>query len=66
MSAHTPQTLHECSQCHPTFLTFCPLHAAAPALLEALEDAIRTWDAYGSASKVKARAAIAQAKGETK
>ena len=46
-------------------IAYCPLHAAAPALLEALEaitklPGFEPTESYG----VQARAAIAQAKGE--
>jgi hypothetical protein len=47
----------------------CPLHAAAPALLEALEAAVQCMErmptSWGAAFECdKARAAIAQAKGQ--
>lgn len=49
-------------------IRYCPRHAAAPALLEALEHAA-LWiadcdDTKYSATLAKARAAIAQARGE--
>ena len=51
-------------------VALCPLHKAAPALLEALEQAVKIGDEWpmtrGYRKEIwdKARAAIAQAKGE--
>jgi hypothetical protein len=55
--------------CEPHIVKFCPLHAAAPALLEALEAAVQCMErmptSWGAAFECdKARAAIAQAKGQ--
>ena len=48
-------------------ISYCDLHAAAPALLEALErlsETVVTLGGHKTESLEKARAAIAQAKGE--
>ena len=80
--AHTPKTCDDCSltwdrQHNPKDIVLCPLHATAPALLEALEaqghilQESGEWHATGCTSSVacstwceQARAAIEAAKGE--
>lgn len=83
MSAHTPGpdspmdgSKHaSCGHCAHRFgqVWLCPLHTAAPALLEALGRALKAMEAaniagrslYGTDVVLMARAAIALAKGET-
>lgn len=69
-SAHTPQPACDC-YIDDDRLMACPLHAAVPELLEALERAVVEDDyclggTCGACYLCVARAAIAKAKGETK
>jgi hypothetical protein len=72
---HTPYWTYPCGCAADALrLTYCPLHAAAPELLAALEDLldlgragfIRGEDIAVTRAVDAARAAIAKAKGESK
>jgi hypothetical protein len=71
MTAHTPGLIYKCDE-RLDIGQLCPLHAAAPELLAALERIIVTHDAScagpecGIAGIDKARTAIARARGESK
>lgn len=56
----------QCERCGQVDLyqVMCSLHKAAPALLEALEAMCERYDAPHWAVNIKARAAIAQARGD--